>query len=64
VRLSNIDCTGMRWGGPVTMTNFARTATRDCCRRGRTLDGRSRAGEGYESIGVGVCTVTVTRRLC
>jgi hypothetical protein len=64
VRLSNIDCTGMRWGGPVTMTNFARTATRDCCRGGRTLDGRSRAGEGYESIGVGVCTVTMTKRLC
>ena len=45
------------------MTNFAPTASRDCCRGGRALDGQSgaavrayrwqsSAGEAYESIGV------------
>jgi hypothetical protein len=34
------------------MTNYTRTASRECCRGGRTLDGQSTAGEAYESIGV------------
>jgi hypothetical protein len=34
------------------MTDYTRTASRECCRGGRTLDGQSTAGEAYESIGV------------
>lgn len=62
LRVSNIDRTHLPWARPVTMTNCAPTASRDCCRGGQTLDGQpervwayrwqNSAGEAYESIGI------------